>query len=85
MTRRSGTDPTLSDQHLPGEFLLAAAILRQAVSDALWDQPSQTPENMHQQAITFLMDDEALDWWGEMLDADSEVLARALRVAAKLE
>ena len=85
MTRRTGTDPALVYQGLSAELLLIGAILRQALSDACWDQPSQTPLPVHQQAIAFLYDQEALDWWAGLVGADGDAMGYALRRAAGLE
>ena len=62
MTRRLGTDPTLALSGVSREEMFIGAILRQALSDARLDQPSQTPPSAHEQAIAFLEDQEALDW-----------------------
>lgn len=80
MIRGSGTDPASPSHRLPGEILLIGAILRQALVDARGNQPIA-----QQQAIAFLMDDWSINWWAELVGADGEVLASALRVAAKLE
>ena len=85
MTRRTGTDPSLANQNLSGEILLIGAILRQTLSDARWDQPSQTPLSVHQQAIAFLYDQETLDWWAGLVGAEGDSMGCALRRAAGLE
>ena len=85
MTRRMGTDPTLNYRGLLPEILLAGAVLRQALSDARLDQPSQTNKMVHQQAVTFLNDQNAIDWWAELVGADGDVLGHTLRRAAGLE
>ena len=85
MTRRMGIDPTSNYRGLMPELLLIGAILRQALSDARWDQPSQTPELAHQQAIAFLKDQKMIDWWAESVGADGETMGHALRTAAGLE
>lgn len=86
MKRRKGVDPTLIHASgLEPEVLLVGAILKQALVDARWDQPSQTPEFARDQAIAFLCDQHAIDWWADLMGADGEALGETLRKAAGLE
>ena len=85
MKRRLGTDPTLLVGGLSNEEVFIGAILRQALSDARRDQPSQTSLLAHEQAIAFLYDQGALDWWVGLVGSDGDILGDALRRAAGLE
>ena len=81
MTRRTGTDPTLSCQNVSGEILLIAAVLRQALTDAAVDIKSA----QRQDAILFLRDQERVSWWAALTGADGEALGETLRRSAGLE
>ena len=72
MTRRLGTHPTLVLSGLSNEEVFIGATLRQALSDATWGQPSHTPPSAHEQAIAFLRDQGAIDWWAESVGADGD-------------
>jgi hypothetical protein len=73
------SDPACTPGLTP-ELRLLAAIMAQAVKDARSRRP-----DVREEALQFLHDPSALDWWSAALDLSDEMLERHIRSSLKAQ